>query len=72
MKRFYSVQPHACAECATPRSHHGARHWTYPGGPHGWTAPPGWLILARMRLRRTDSARWLPDDGRTRYRKWFG
>ena len=66
----YSREPYACRFCARPFHSHGWGCSNYSPSHRG-VAPEAWLILARMRIRRTDPDRWIPwNDMRATYRKW--
>lgn len=53
----YSRYPYGCRFCGTPKDSHGRRSMCL-SPDHRWSAPHNWLILARMRNRRTDRNRW--------------
>lgn len=64
-----SLEPSACQHCGVSKYWHFQR-WTSGIGVHGWQRPTQITILVRMILRQGHPHRWLPDDGRTGYRKW--
>lgn len=67
----YNVEPSACRWCNQTRKSHG---WGYgcTDRTGRWSPPPDWLILARMRIRKTDPMRWISgrDHDRRYCRKW--
>ena len=69
MSAYDDREPYSCQHCGIPQYHHGQR-WFRGVGVHGWQRPTQLTILVRMVMRKTDPNRWVPQDGRTAWRKW--